>query len=144
MKDPVKGRRHAQNLFLHSELVKVAITHNQAKEIGVYPLKNRRSPDFILHEPNTADHQIAAMEVKAVANLSYHDFVDDIQKLSELRTNYNFKLVVFHCINAVRNLIRKHILRAEREGRTLDKHVLLVIKPDFHSEIYQVKLGEFS
>lgn len=142
MENRLHGNRRAPNLFLHSELVKVTITNDEAKRIGVYPLGSRRSPDFILHEPYTANHQIAAMEVKTNPELSYQDFVDDIQKLSELRTNYHYELAVFHCINVALSRIEQHLTRAENEGLALDKNIVLVLKPSFQSRIYQVKLGE--
>lgn len=75
----------AQNLYLHSELTKKVLTNTDAGRMGVYPLAGLRSPDFILHDPDTINHQIAAMEVKANPNLTYKDFAEDIRKLSELR-----------------------------------------------------------
>ncbi|MCX2781264.1 hypothetical protein, partial [Microbulbifer thermotolerans] len=50
-------RRHGpiQNVYLHSEFVKVVITDEEARRYEVFPLGNRRSPDFMLHEPNTTE-----------------------------------------------------------------------------------------
>lgn len=143
MENNLQGNRRAPNLFLHSELVKIVITGDEAKRIGVFPLKSRRSPDFILHEPNTANHQIAAMEVKADPDLSYRHFVEDIQKLSELRNKYHYGLVIFHCINVAPMRIEQHLTRAENEGLALEKNVEIILKSSHRSMIYQAKLGDF-
>ncbi|MCG7536011.1 hypothetical protein [Pseudoalteromonas sp. OOF1S-7] len=131
-----------QNVYLHSEFVKVAISDEEARRFGVYPLGNRRSPDFILHEPNTTDHQIAAMEVKTNPDLSYADFVADIEKLSELRSSYRYGLVIFHCINVDLGRILQHITRSQDEWIVLDPEVLIIAKPDSHLPIQEVYLGE--
>ncbi|UPT54150.1 hypothetical protein [Dickeya zeae] len=130
-----------QNVYLHSEFVKVVITDEEARKYGVFPLGNRRSPDFMLHDPNTTDHQIAAMEVKATPDLSYDEFVSDIKKLSELRSNYRYSLVIFHCINSDLGRIQQHVTRAQHEGIVLDPEVLIIVKPESHFPIQEVYLG---
>lgn len=130
-----------QNVYLHSEFVKVVITDEEARRYGVFPLGNRRSPDFMLHEPNTTDHQIAAMEVKATPDLSYAEFVDDIEKLSELRRSYRYGLVIFHCINSDLGRIQQHVTRAQQERTALDPDVLIIAKPESNLPIQEVYLG---
>ncbi len=131
-----------RNVYLHSEYVKVVINEEEARDIGVFPLGGRRSPDFMLHEPNTIDHQIAAMEVKASPDLQFGEFIEDIHKLSELRNNYRYQIAIFHCINVDFDRIIQHLRRAEEEGIQLDPEILIIAKPDSHLAIQEAYLRE--
>jgi hypothetical protein len=124
------------DVYLHSEFVKVVISGQRAQELGVVPLGATRSPDFILHDPSNADHQIAAVEVKAAQDLSYKDFMDDVNKLSALKEKYRFELVVFHCVNVNMSLISKHLKRARGDGLTLDGEILVIVKSS-HSAVIE-------
>lgn len=132
--------REHPNIFLHSEIVKVVLGEQQARNIGVYPLQGQRSPDFILHEPDTAEHQIAAVEVKATPNVDYHGFIDDIKKLSELKESYNFELSIFHCINTGMDRLQQHLIRAIDEGIHFDREILLIAIPEHNSEANEITI----
>ncbi|MCX2781318.1 hypothetical protein [Microbulbifer thermotolerans] len=82
------------------------------------------------------------MEVKATPDLGYAEFVDDIEKLSELRISYRYGLAIFHCINSGLDRIQQHVTRAQQEGRLLDPEVLIITKPESYSDIQEVYLGE--
>lgn len=130
------------SVYLHSELVKAVVTAHRAQELGIIPLDTRRSPDFILHALDTADHQVAAMEVKTAPDLSYADFIDDINKLSGLKNRYRFELVVFHCVNVDMGLVSKHLKRAAEAGLTLDGDVLVVVKPSYSAAIEEAYIRD--
>lgn len=142
-------RQHGSlgNVFLHAEFVKVVIDDQEATQLGIIPLEGRRSPDFIFHEAATTAHQIAAMEVKANPRLPYEDCIDDLDRLSNLRQNYRFQLVIFHCVNVDIERISQHIERARRDGIQLDAKILVLAKPWFASplqEAYVSCLGQIT
>ncbi|WP_133251405.1 hypothetical protein [Pokkaliibacter plantistimulans] len=130
------------HLYLHSEIVKVVLNHADAENIGVYPLGNQRSPDFILHEPNTAANQIAVVEVKVTPNVGYAACLDDLEKLSELKRSYHFQVGVFLCINSGINRVFKHIKRARDEGRELDPEVIIMAVPKCGQQIQEQTIGQ--
>lgn len=130
------------HLFLHSEIVKVVLNHADAENIGVYPLENQRSPDFIFHEPHTVDHQIAAIEVKATPNVSYAAGLEDLEKLSELKQNYHFQVGVFHCINSGINRVAQHVSRARDEGYELDPEIIIMAVPEYGQQIQEQTIGQ--
>lgn len=135
-------KHHPQNevynkVFLHSELVKTVLAPGKAQEIGGYPLDSQRSPDFLLHEPNTIEHQIAAMEVKA-DGLEYKSFIADLVKLSQLSHRYHFQLSVFHFINADIERAANLVQKAVSEGLNpydLDSNIRMIAKPHYGAGI---------
>lgn len=130
------------NIFLHSEIVKVVLATDEARNIGVSPLAGRRSPDFILHEPHTADHQIAAVEVKTTPNLTYQEFIDDIIKLTELKENYNFQLCVFHCINIRMNTLHRYLDIAIQRDVNFDRQILIMAKQNYNMGVQEITIQE--
>ncbi|CAK2819204.1 conserved hypothetical protein [Vibrio crassostreae] len=131
-----------EGLFLHSELVKVIIDDDIARHFDVLPLDGLRIPDFIFHEPGNFDNQIAAIEVKTTPRLSYRELIDDLQKLSQLRVNYQFQLVVFHCLNIDINRIEYLLQRAVDEGVDLDTNIRIIVKPDFGVQLQEMTVGQ--
>lgn len=130
------------HLFLHSEIVKVVLNQTDAENIGIYPLNNQRSPDFILHEPHTVDNQIAAIEVKTTQNVGYAACLDDLEKLSELKRSYHFQVGVFLCINSEINKVSQHITRARGEGVDLDPEVIIMAVPGYGQQIQEQTIGQ--
>ena len=131
-----------QRLYLHSELVKVIIDEDIARHFDVLPLNGIRIPDFIFHEPNNFNNQIAAIEVKTTPRLSYRDFIDDLNKLSQLRVNYQFQLVIFHCVNIDISRIEDLLLRAVNENLELDNNIRIIVKPDFEVDLQEMTVGQ--
>lgn len=130
------------NLFLHSEIVKVVLNDEQARDIGVIPLARERHPDFILHEPFSVTEQVAVLEVKVTPNINYEPFIKDIEKLSELRANYHFELGSFHCINSNMERLRAHLLRASREERRIDPSIVLLAVPHYNAEVEECSIEQ--
>lgn len=128
-------------VFLHSELVKRIITRADAEFYEVWPLNERRIPDFLFHSPGDFNNQIATIEVKAV-HLHQKEFYEDLRKLTDMINNYQYQLGIFHCINNSKERI------VELLGKDLDfignfnGNIILIIKSNFYSEIEQYTLAE--
>ena len=131
-----------EGVFLHSELVKSILPDDAAQIMEVIPLKTRRMPDFLFHSPGNFDNQIAAIEVKTTPRLSYCQLIRDLEKLSELRVNYQYQLVIFHCVNSSMEIVCDHVNRAVNEGLDVDGNILVVTKPAFGEPIQKVTIGE--
>ncbi|MEL5627808.1 hypothetical protein SSARUM2_002120 [Serratia sp. K-E0102] len=128
-------------VFLHSEPVKVVLNSEKAEHLEVWPLRMRRMPDFILHSPGDFNHQIATMEVKVV-RLSYEALVDDLLKLTEMIGSYKYQLGVFLCINNSMGLIVEHIRTIIESQVQINDDIQIVIKPSFHEDIIIKSVGE--
>ena len=128
-------REHGRlnNIFLHSEIVKAYIDPQTAEEYNIIPLNGQMSPDFILHEPNTADQQIAAVEVKATENLSHAELHRDLDKLTQLKNNYNFQVAVFLAINIDSQRIENLIQRNLHDYNDIDPQIKIWSKLNRHA-----------
>lgn len=130
------------NIYLHSEITKTVIDQETAQVLGVFPLSGLQSPDFILHEPQTTDNQIAAVEVKVVPNLSYAQLIRDIEKLTELSTNYGFRATVFLGINQSMGRIRE-LVRQDNERSAVQNHEIIIMTKEAHgAQLKEATLGE--
>lgn len=100
---------HHNNVVIDAELPKRRLTQQQANNLGLLPLDNLMTPDFIIHERANANNQVLVAEVKAERYLSAKKAIKDINKLIALRRNYNFQIGVFVAINVTLESIRNHI-----------------------------------
>ncbi|KQH83562.1 hypothetical protein AMR76_22280 [Vibrio furnissii] len=130
-----------ENVFLHSELVKSIVPDEEAQVLEIFPLQSRRMPDFLFHSPGNTDHQLVAIEVKVTSPLSLDELVSDLQKLSELRVNYRYEMVIFHCVNTSIDRIFTLIERALNRGIELDPQILVICKPAYGEAIQKMTVG---
>ncbi|EKZ9008032.1 hypothetical protein RFA56_000011 [Vibrio alginolyticus] len=128
-------------IYLHSELVKRAMTNERAKFYEVYPLDGLRVPDFLFHTPGSFDNQIAAIEVKA-NGLSYSQLTDDLYKLAQLRQNYQYQLAIFHCVNIDIGDVIDLLREAVANNFELDPNILILCKPAYKVDLISVTVGD--
>lgn len=124
-----------ENVLLHSEIVKLMPSGDQMNRWDIHPLDGQRSPDFILHQPETFDYQLVAMEVKTGPGLRYDAFIDDIEKLNQLRENFAYQGVIFHTIELSIDLLKNRVARALDAGVLPQDPVIMVIKERYESQI---------
>jgi hypothetical protein len=115
-------------IVLHSELPKRRLDPQTAHDLGLTPLEQLMSPDFLLHEENTGNHQLVAIEVKADKNLGHAKLLKDLQKLHQLKTHYLFQYGVFLGINITMHRLVNMIRTHRNDYITLDGNIILIAK----------------
>lgn len=113
--------------------------------IDVVPLEKEYIPDFLLHSPGNFDHQELVIEVKSNPLVSYNDVIDDLLKIQEFITRYNYRLGVFLTVNSNFNRINRILWRLENTGwllqNLIDRDRIFVIQKESQdSETIPIRL----
>ncbi len=98
-----------QNVVFDAELPKRRLSLTEEQDLNLLSLNNLMSPDIIIHERETADHQLLVSEIKAEKYLSAKNMIKDLNKLIALRHNYRFNVGVFVAINVDMQKIQDYI-----------------------------------
>lgn len=137
-----RGGGNLDNIYLHSEIIKLTLSETEANYYNITPLTGQRSPDFVLHQPHNANYQIAAMEVKA-NNLTYEELLDDLEKLTQLKNRYNFQVVVFLAINIDASRLRTFITDDFINSNNIDHDIKIIVKEDAHHPFTERTIAEY-
>ena len=127
--------------LLQGELQKNQLSKTINEKFKVRRLNGIYVPDFILHQPHTANHQKFVMEVKTKPSLIFNDFKKDIIKLIEFVEKYNFENAFFLVINnnpedifeKIKNN-KKILLKSLPNETVVLKKILIIIKENFTTE----------
>ncbi len=91
----------APNICLQAELEKRQVEPVVKLFRGIQPLKKEYIPDFLLHSPYPADfgYQELIIEVKANPGLTFSDIQEDLAKIQEFITKYQYQQGIFLTVN---------------------------------------------
>jgi hypothetical protein len=101
------------NIVLDAELPKRRLSDAEANNLGLIDLGVLMSPDIIVHERDTANHQLLVAEIKVKQSLTRKNFIKDIKKLISLKANYHFQNAVFILVNANMDKVRNYLNHAD-------------------------------
>lgn len=97
-----KGAKYFGHAVLQGELKKMNICR-LIERFNLESLSKEFAPDFLIHEPDSTNNQLCAIEVKAVNNLSEASLLYDLQKLDEFVSRFQFKHGYSINVNCVPN-----------------------------------------
>ncbi len=103
------NNQFTNNIVLDAELPKRRLSDEQANNLGLIDLGTLMSPDIIVHERDTGNHQLLVAEIKTNKSLSRKSLIKDIKKLISLKMNYNFQNAVFILINGNMDKIERYL-----------------------------------
>ena len=103
------NNQFTNNIVLDAELPKQRLSDEQANNLGLIDLGALMSPDIIVHERDTGNHQLLVAEIKTNKSLSRKSLIKDIKKLISLKMNYNFQNAVFILINGNMDKIERYL-----------------------------------
>lgn len=98
-----------QNVCLQGELQKIQIV-KLMERYGLTRLSSNFIPDFLLHSPATAEFHPYVIEVKADRFLTAHQVRNDISKLAEFITRYNYQRAIFLATIIDRDELFDHLI----------------------------------
>jgi hypothetical protein len=88
---------------------------------NIEPLTNIRYPDFLIHDMNSFDEQLLVGELKTTPDLTYEQFISDINKLMTMRVSYGFRCAVFVAVNYDISALKRRLkLALHRRTSNLD------------------------
>lgn len=117
---------------LRKEKLKVATTDL----LGIEPLSQTFIPDFLIHNPNNAELQLAVIELKASPFINAKNISYDLKKIYEFIKSYNYKQGFFIAVNTEPYKVFTTIRQL---GIFTDEwplnNIQIIIKENYESEI---------
>lgn len=136
-----------KNVILQAELPKKQISDEVGDLMGISKLERRYIPDFLIHEPQTVSNQNIIIEVKANPDLRDKDILDDIKKIDQFISRYEYKKGVFLAINIpeekIKKLLSKNELFTQLENDIVNhENILVMFKESYEAELLHRNLGK--
>ena len=136
-----------QHVKLQSELKKDYINEIVQNFYGVAALDREYIPDFLLHTPGNFQNQHLIIEVKSNPNISFAGMIDDLLKIQQFISRYQYQRGIFLTVNTNPNRIR-NILNQENNRLWLRQnindpnriHILCKKKNDV--DLYETTISE--
>lgn len=104
---------------LQAEVEKMQIIE-LAQRLGLQQLNSEYAPDFLMHTPGNANLHPFVIEVKCEPNISWEKVFNDLNKLDQFVTQYNYQRGIFLSIHTQDEYIGNILDMHYREIETLN------------------------
>lgn len=99
--------------FLNGAILQGEVEKMQIIELieilGLHPLDGEYTPDFLMHSPGNADSHPFVIEVKCEHDITKGKILDDLNKINQFITRYNYQRGVFITTNSQPDYIAEKI-----------------------------------
>jgi hypothetical protein len=133
-------------LYLQAELKKEHIGDLAAKNLGLEVLDKEYIPDFLLHCPDSTEHQELIIEVKTDPKLTPSKIKEDLLKIQEFITRYKYQKGIFLTVNTEADKMLKNLTKNRHwlQERLPEKsQIIFMCKTKRNSSIFTRNLGDF-